>query len=98
MIYNIYCPIPSDISYIQENIADDITTISCKIGSIKIRYALLDSCSNTSVISDNLVKCLGLEINKDEIYRIKGYATYAETIGTVSEIPITIGDEKEFIT
>src|SRR6185295_5560153 len=34
---------------------------------------------------------LGLDIDKRKIYRLKGYATYAHTIGVIN-IPITIGD------
>lgn len=87
-----YWPNPLDIDYIRQKVADDVATIRCKIGPMEIPYAMVDSGSDSSVISDNIVKQLGLDIDKRKIYRLKGYATYAHTIGA-SNIPITIGDD-----
>lgn len=86
-----YWPYPLDIDFIRQKVADDVATISCKIGPMEIPYAMVDSGSDNCVISDNIVKRLGLDIDKRKIYRLKGYATYAHTIGA-SNIPITIGD------
>jgi len=93
-----YWPNPLDIGYISNEVADDVATISCKIGPMQIPYAMIDTGSDCCVISDNLVKRLGLEIDKRKIYKLKGYATYAQTIGTVSDIPITIGTGNNAVT
>jgi hypothetical protein len=94
----LYWPKPMAITYIQQKIANDVATINCKIGPMEIPYAMIDSGSNTSVISDNIVERLGLKIDKNTKYQISGYATDAYTIGMVYDIPITIGNENDSIT
>src|SRR6185295_10773797 len=91
-------PKPIAITYIEQKIANDVATISCKIGSMEFPYAMIDSGSNTSVISDNIVKRLELKIDKDTRYKISGYATDAYTIGTIYDIPITIESENDSVT
>ena len=93
-----YWPKPMSITYINQKIANDVATINCKIGPMKIPYAMIDTGSNISVISDNIVKRLGLEINKNKKYEINGYATFAYTIGTINDIPITIENENDSVT
>ena len=93
-----YWPKPMSITYIQQKIANDVATISCKIGPMEIPYAMIDTGSNTSVISDNIAKRLGLKIDKDTKYEINGYATHAYTIGTVYDLPITIGNGNDSVT
>ena len=92
-----YWPNPLDIDFIRQKVADDVVTISCKIGPLKIPYALIDTGSNCCVISDNIAKRLGLEVDKS-VYKIKGYATYAHSIGIVTDIPITIENNNVSIT
>ena len=60
-----YWPKPMSITYIKQKIANDVATISCKIGPMEIPYAMINTGSNTSVISDNIAKRLGLKIDKD---------------------------------
>ena len=93
-----YWPKPMSITYIQQKIANDVATISCKTGPMEIPYAMIDTGSNTSVISENIVKRLGLKIDKNTKYEISGYATHAYTIGTVYDLPITIENENDSIT
>lgn len=97
-INELYWPKPMAISYLQQKIANDVATINCKIGPMEIPYAMIDSGSNTSVISDNIVERLGLKIDKNTIYEINGYATNAYTIGMVYDIPITIRNENDSVT
>jgi hypothetical protein len=94
----LYWPKPMSITYIQQKIANDVATISCKIGPMEIPYAMIDSGSNISVISDNIVERLGLKIDRDTRYEISGYATQAYTIGTIYDIPITIRNENDSVT
>ena len=94
----LYWPNPLDINFIQQKVADDVATICCKIGPMEIPYAMIDTGSDCCVISDNIVKRLGLEIDRRKKYRIEGYASYADTIGTVSDIPITIGNGDKSVT
>ena len=93
-----YWPNPLEVDYIRQNVANDVATISCKIGPMEVPYAMIDSGSDSCVISDNIVRRLGIEIDKRKIYKLKGYATYAETIGTVSNIPITLRNNNDSIT
>jgi len=88
----LYWPKPMTITYIKQKIANDVATINCKIGPMEIPYAMIDSGSNTSVISENIVERLGLKIDRNTRYEINGYATNAYTIGMVYDIPITIGN------
>ena len=65
-----------------------------------IPYALVDTGSNTSIITENIVKKLGLEIDTKSIPEIIGVGSSADTIGTVHDLPVTISslDKNDSIT
>ena len=54
----IYWPIPREINFLQIKDADDVATISCKVGGVTIPYAMIDSGSDSSIISENIAKHL----------------------------------------
>ncbi|PKB96324.1 hypothetical protein RhiirA5_385408 [Rhizophagus irregularis] len=68
----IYWPKPLEINFLQIKDADDVTTISCKVGSVTIPYAIIDSESDSSIVSENVAKHLGLKIDKKKIHRLNG--------------------------
>src|SRR5438045_729895 len=59
-IIHIYWPKPLEINFLQIKDADDVTTISCIVRGITIPYAMIDSGSDSSIISENVAKHLGL--------------------------------------
>ena len=91
----IYWPKPLEINFLQIKDADDVATIYCKIGSLIIPCAMIDTGSNSSIFSDNIAELveelLGININRKKIHRLNGVASQSISIGTMDNIPITIG-------
>ena len=90
----ICCPKPFEINFIRLQAPNDVATIHCKIFSESIPYAVIDTGSDSSIISSNIVKTLGLKIDKNTSHEISGIASLAKTIGTIFNLPITIGTGK----
>ncbi|PKK60566.1 hypothetical protein RhiirC2_244860 [Rhizophagus irregularis] len=88
----IYWPKPLEINFLQIKDADDVATISCKVGGVTIPYAMIDSGSDSSIISENIAKHLGLKIDKKKIHRLNGIASKSHSLGTVDSVPVTIED------
>ena len=88
----IYWPKPLEINFLQIKDADDVATISCKVEGITIPYAIIDSGSDSSIISENVAKHLGLKIDKKKIHRLNGIASKSHSLGTIDSIPVTIED------
>ncbi|CAB4426467.1 unnamed protein product [Rhizophagus irregularis] len=88
----IYWPKPLEINFLQIKDADDVATISCKVGSVTIPYAMIDSGSDSSIVSENVAKHLGLKIDKKKIHRLNGVASKSHSLGTVDSVPVTIED------
>ncbi|GBB99794.1 hypothetical protein RclHR1_36330001 [Rhizophagus clarus] len=60
----IYWPKPLEINFLQIKDADDVATISCRVGDVTIPYAMIDSGSDSSIVSENVTKHLGLKLNR----------------------------------
>ncbi|RGB24316.1 hypothetical protein C1646_773272 [Rhizophagus diaphanus] len=75
--------------------ADDVATIYCKIGGLVIPCAMIDTGSDSSIFSDNIAELveelLGIKINRKKIHRLNGVASQSLSIGTMENVPITIG-------
>ncbi|GBC14915.2 hypothetical protein GLOIN_2v1885507 [Rhizophagus irregularis DAOM 181602=DAOM 197198] len=89
---NLYWPRPLEINFLQLDDPNDVATISCKIKNVCIPYAMIDTGSDSSVISENVAKHLGLKIDRKNIHALNGVAGSTKTLGTINEIPITIGE------
>ena len=90
----IYWPKPLEINFLQIKDADDVATISCKVGGVTIPYAMIDSGSDSSIISENIAKHLGLKIDRKKVHRLNGVASKSHSLGTVDSVPVTIEDGK----
>ena len=91
-IIHIYWPKPLEINFLQIKDADDVATISCKVGGVTIPYAMIDSGSDSSIISENMAKHLGFKIDRKKVHRLNGVASKAQSLGSVDDVPVTIGD------
>src|SRR5215216_6276218 len=91
----IYWPKPLEINFLQIKDADDVATIYCKIGGLIIPCAMIDTGSDTSIFSDNIAELveelLGIKINRKKIHRLNGVASQSISIGTMDNVPVTIG-------
>jgi hypothetical protein len=94
----IYWPKPLEINFLQVRDADDVATISCRVGSEIIPYAMIDSGSDSSVVSENVAKHLGLKIDRKKIHNLNGVASKSLSLGTIDNLPVTISDGKESAT
>ena len=70
-------------------------TISCNVGSVTIPYVMIDSGSDSSIVSENVAKHLGLKIDKKKIHRLNGVASKSYSLGTVNNVPVTISNEQD---
>ncbi|GET56614.1 hypothetical protein GLOIN_2v1885507 [Rhizophagus irregularis DAOM 181602=DAOM 197198] len=95
---NLYWPRPLEINFFQLDDPNDVATISCKIKNVCIPYAMIDTGSDSSVISENVAKHLGLKIDRKNIHALNGVAGSTKTLGTINEIPITIGEGTNTVT
>ena len=95
---DIYWPKPLEINFLQIKDADDVATISCKVGNIIIPYAMIDSGSDSSIVSENVAKHLGLNIDRKKVHRLNGVASKAQSLGSVDDVPVTIGDDDDTLT
>ena len=59
-----------------------------------IPYAMIDSGSDSSIISENIAKHLGLKIDRKKVHRLNGVASKSHSLGTVDIVPVTIEDGK----
>ena len=71
--------------------ATDVVTTKCRINKLSIPSAVLDSGANCSIMSKNIAKKLGLEIDTNKPASLEGVATESDTIGWVYNVPISIG-------
>ena len=95
---NIYWPIPREINFLQIKDADDVATITCKVGNFTIPYAMIDSGSDSSILSENVAKHLGLKIDRKKVHRLIGVASKSQSLGTVNNIPVTISSGGDSVT
>ncbi|RIB02013.1 hypothetical protein C2G38_2229081 [Gigaspora rosea] len=77
-------------------------TISCKVYDLEIPYALLDTGSDTLHIPENIanhfIKYFGLKIDRKKVYRLTGALGKKHSIGSFSDIPVTIGVGNDTLT
>lgn len=59
---------------------------------------MIDSGSDSSIISENVVKHLDLKIDKKKIYRLNGITSKSKSLETINDIPVTIEDEVDSLT
>ena len=71
--------------------ASDVVTIKCRINKLSIPSAVLDSGANCSIMSLNIAKKLGLDIDTNRPTSLEGVATESDTIGWVYNVPVSIG-------
>jgi len=83
---------PMEINLIKLKAPDDIATIKCRIYSLLVPSAIIDTGSNKSVITENLAKRLGLEIDRDNVLKLSGVVCDSKTVGTVHNVSTTIGE------
>jgi hypothetical protein len=95
---------PADISVVNRKSASDIVTIKSKIiapdtnKSLVCPVTILDTGSDSSLISDKLVKRLDLEVDKTNAPDLRGVSTKTDTIGTVYGLGISIYDSDNSFT
>ena len=97
-IVHIYWPKPLEINFLQIKDADDVATISCKVGSVTIPYAMIDSGSDSSIVSENVAKHLGLKIDRKKVHRLNGVASKSHSLGTADNVPVTISNAEDCLT
>ena len=95
---NFYWPIPREINFLQIKDANDVATITCKVGNFTIPYAMIDSGSDSSIISENVAKHLGLKIDRKKVHRLNGVASKSQSLGTINDVPVTISSGDDCIT
>ena len=88
----IYWPKPLEINFLQIKDADDVATISCRVGDVTIPYAMIDSGSDSSIISENVANHLGLKIDRKKVHRLNGVASKSHSLGTINYVPVTISN------
>jgi hypothetical protein len=95
---NLFWPKPREINFLQIKDADDVATISCKVGGMTIPYAMIDSGSDSSIISENVAKHLGLKIDRKKVHRLNGVASKAQSLGSIEDVPVTISNGENRLT
>jgi len=93
---------PLKINFLQIKEPNNYATISCKVYDLEIPHALLDTGSDGSHISENIanhfIKYFGFKIDRKKVYRLTGAVGEKQSIGTFSNIPVTIGIENNTLT
>src|SRR3954470_13035342 len=90
----IYWPKPLKINFLQIKDADDVATISYKVGGMTIPYAMINSRSDLSLFSENVANHLGQKINRKKIHHLNGVTSKSHFLSTVDSVPVTIGDRE----
>ncbi|CAG8449334.1 3565_t:CDS:2 [Cetraspora pellucida] len=93
---------PLKINFLQIKEPNNYATISCKVYDLEIPHALLDTGSDGSHISENIanhiIKYFGLKLDRKKIYRLTGAVGEKQSIGSFSDIPVTIGIKNDTLT
>ena len=93
---------PLKINFLQIKEPNNYATISCKVYDLEIPHALLDTGSDGSHISENIanhfIKYFGLKIDRKKVYRLTGAVGEKQSIGSFSDIPVTIGSGNDTLT
>ena len=59
---------------------------------------MIDSGSDSSIILENIVKHLGLEINRKKIHRLNGVASKTQSLESIDDVSVTITNGKNSLT
>jgi len=87
------------ISGLGRRLASDIAKIKSRLIApdsdklLVVPMTLLDSCSDSSLISNSLAKRLDIEIDKSKTSPLRGIATKTDTIGIIDGLGVSIYDE-----
>jgi hypothetical protein len=87
------------ISGLGRRSASDIAKIKSRLiapdsdKSLVVPMTLLDSCSDSSLISNSLAKRLDIEIDKSKTSPLRGIATKTDTVGIIDGLGVSIYDE-----
>jgi len=80
-----------EINFVQDKDVIDIATVRGKIKRLVLLAILVDSCSNTLLMSRDIAERLGLKIDKSTTFYFKGAATVlTKSIGMVYNVPLTL--------
>jgi len=80
-----------EINFVQDKDVIDIATVRGKIKRLVLSAILVDSCSNTLLMSRDIAERLGLKIDKSTTFYFKGAATVlTKSIGMVYNVPLTL--------
>ncbi|RIB07773.1 hypothetical protein C2G38_2252421 [Gigaspora rosea] len=83
---------PMEIDFVRKKEPNtSLATIKCKIKRLNIPAMVLDSGAETAIIMEDIVKRIGVKIDKSEKYDLSSIATIPiESIGIVRKLPITL--------
>ena len=70
-------------------------TIFCKVGDITIPYAMIDSRSDSSIVSENIAKHLGFKIDRKKVHRLNGTTSKSQSLRSVNDISVTISNRQD---
>jgi hypothetical protein len=59
---------------------------------------MIDSGSDSSIVSENVAKHLGFNIDRKKVHRLNGVASKAHSLGSVNDVPVTIGNDDNTLT
>ena len=59
---------------------------------------MIDSRSDSSIISKNVAKHLGLKIDHKRVHRLNDVASKAQSLGSVDNVPVTISNGENSLT
>jgi hypothetical protein len=89
---------PAGIGVVNHKSASDVVTIKTKVvvpkseKSLVIPITIFDTGSDSSLISNNIVKRLDLTVDRSNALNLSGIATKSDTIGTVYGLGILVYD------
>ena len=63
-----------------------------------IPYAMIDSGSDSSIVSENVANHLGFKIDRKKIHRLNGVRSKSQSLGIINNIPITIENGVDSLT
>jgi hypothetical protein len=59
---------------------------------------MIDSESDSSIVSENVTNHLELKIDRKKVHRLKGVASKSQSLRTVNNVSVTISNKEERLT
>src|ERR1700741_5356024 len=56
---------------------------------------MIDSGSDSSMVSENVANHLGLKIDRKKVHRLNGIASKSHSLGTINNVPVTISNGQD---